>query len=454
MMWAGTLEVTVDEQPVAAFCTDLVHSIDADCYPDIAAGPPDPLVACALQYYPPEMNLSDTEAAARQATIWHFTDDMTLHGPSDVKALYDVYVADVLAKQAAGACDAYLTPALTIAPESAINTLVPDGEEGYLDSPHEYTLQLLKGALPIPNTVVTVSTDLGTLSNGVVTDTTVVVTTDINGEAKVTVSHDAPGTATISATTVVSMFVGLEMNPGSEIQNLSTTSYGSFPAEATATKEWQVAPDPGIEIEKHTNGNDADDGDGADVPEIAIGDTVTWTYYVTNTGNVTFTQAQVTVTDSVEGVNPLLDTSSDDGDLLLSPGEMWVYVATGISVDLLTPPAIEGFTVVSGCSADDTSVYGKRATYENIGAVEVPGDSDDDPSHYCNPPEPGIAIKKYTNGADADDANGADVPKIVSNGAIEWTYVVSNTGNVSFPKNTVIVTDNRKDVPSADSVVP
>ncbi|NEP95574.1 MAG: hypothetical protein F6K25_22835, partial [Okeania sp. SIO2G4] len=47
-----------------------------------------------------------------------------------------------------------------------------------------------------------------------------------------------------------------------------------------------ITPAPSIEIEKSTNGVDADAPE--DAPEIAPGDTVTWTYKVTNTGNVSF----------------------------------------------------------------------------------------------------------------------------------------------------------------------
>jgi hypothetical protein len=55
--------------------------------------------------------------------------------------------------------------------------------------------------------------------------------------------------------------------------------------------------DPSIAIEKATNGFDADTAPG---PSIPIGDPVTWTYVVTNTGNVPLTN--VTVTDDQEGV--------------------------------------------------------------------------------------------------------------------------------------------------------
>ena len=52
----------------------------------------------------------------------------------------------------------------------------------------------------------------------------------------------------------------------------------------------------GIDIEKSTNGADADNPPG---PFIPVGNAVTWTYVVRNTGNATITGA--TVTDDVLG---------------------------------------------------------------------------------------------------------------------------------------------------------
>ena len=52
----------------------------------------------------------------------------------------------------------------------------------------------------------------------------------------------------------------------------------------------RVAPAPSIEIEKSTNGDDADTAPG---PFIPVGDPVPWTYAVTNTGNDTLTSIVV-----------------------------------------------------------------------------------------------------------------------------------------------------------------
>ena len=56
---------------------------------------------------------------------------------------------------------------------------------------------------------------------------------------------------------------------------------------------WEPPAAPSIDIEKSTNGEDADTPTG---PSITVSGTVNWTYLVTNTGNVPLTN--VTVTDN------------------------------------------------------------------------------------------------------------------------------------------------------------
>ena len=135
--------------------------------------------------------------------------------------------------------------------------------------------------------------------------------------------------------------------------------------------------DPSIGIQKSTNGRQADGADDYDVPRVASGDTVTWTYEIVNTGSVAFAEANLLVSDSQAGVTPVLDVATDDGDLVLSPGEVWIYTATAPALDLTSPPA--GVTIVPGCNDG-------RNTYENTGRVDVASTVvfDEDNSHYCN----------------------------------------------------------------------
>ncbi|MEO8493822.1 MAG: hypothetical protein ABI614_02040, partial [Planctomycetota bacterium] len=111
-----------------------------------------------------------------------------------------------------------------------------------------------------------------------------------------------------------------------------------------------------IDIEKTTTGSpnanpiapnydNEDAPNGAGVPLLTPGTTATWTYKVTNNGNVPYTVAQVVVTDDAgtptipgDDFRPTRNVSTDVGsDGILSPGEMWVYTSTGIVQNVLSP---------------------------------------------------------------------------------------------------------------------
>ncbi len=80
----------------------------------------------------------------------------------------------------------------------------------------------------------------------------------------------------------------------------------------------------------------------------------------------------------------MLDATSDAGsDGVLSPAEVWIYTASGAALDLVDPA--NAAVVVDGCGDVPGEGSPVRDTYENIGMVVVPGGSDSDPSHYCNP---------------------------------------------------------------------
>ncbi len=198
---------------------------------------------------------------------------------------------------------------------------------------------------------------------------------------------------------------------------------------------------PGIAVRKLTNGNDAQQPNDADVPQIAPGAPVTWTYLVTNTGQIAFPRAQVRVIDSVEGPVTNLVTG-DDGDDQLEPGETWVYQLTGSARTLQNETSS---FIVNGC-ANGTTGSSSRNTYANsvtIIATTTGGAlTATDTSHYCNPLIPGIAVRKLTNGHDAQRPNDADVPLIAPGAAVTWSYLVTNTGQTTFPQAEVRVVDS------------
>jgi len=196
-------------------------------------------------------------------------------------------------------------------------------------------------------------------------------------------------------------------DPGSEHDTATATgvdpgqrSTSQVTDDATIT----ITPVPGIRIEKSTNDSDADAAPG---PSITVGDPVTWTYVVTNTGSVDLTG--VIVSDDILGEVCTI------GNLAIGDSET--------------------------CELVGVAALGQ---YANVGtAVDNNGDgssvSDTDPSHYLGVPElvPAITVEKSTNGQDADTVPG---PSITVGDQVTWTYVVTNTGDVALTG--VIVTDD------------
>lgn len=163
-----------------------------------------------------------------------------------------------------------------------------------------------------------------------------------------------------------------------------------------------------IQIEKLTNGQDADVAPG---PSIPVGSPVQWSYIVKNSGDVALTGVSVTDDRSV-----------------------------AVSCPKATLQAGESMT----CSGNGVAVAGQ---YRNVGTVTAappcgPAVSDSDPSHYLgeedDPPAASIDIEKHTNGQDADVATG---PTILVGDPVHWTYIVTNTGEVAL--SNVQVTDDR-----------
>ncbi|MBU1668512.1 carboxypeptidase regulatory-like domain-containing protein [bacterium] len=165
-----------------------------------------------------------------------------------------------------------------------------------------------------------------------------------------------------------------------------------------------VTPNPKLEIEKSTNGEDADIGTG---PSIAFGADVTWTYVVKNVGNVEL--SDIVVSDDKIGTICSAAT--------LEVGESKTCTKRGKAVE--------------GQYANVGKVRGKYATQ----SVEAT-----DSSHYLGGAAPVIKvdIETATNGVDADTPTG---PIIAYDGDVIWTYVVKNTGNVALTD--VEVTDSK-----------
>ena len=147
---------------------------------------------------------------------------------------------------------------------------------------------------------------------------------------------------------------------------------------------------PGIRMVKLTNGQD-----GAQIP---AGSPITWTYQVTNTGDVALSDIHVT---------------DDKGVAVACPK------TTLVPQESMT---CTGFGAAQACH------------YENLGTVTANSPlgtpvTASDASSYFGTTQPGISIETAVNGQDADTAKG---PELAAGSPVSFTYVVTNTGNVAL----------------------
>ncbi len=221
-------------------------------------------------------------------------------------------------------------------------------------------------------------------------------------------------------------------------------------------------PVPVMSLVKATNGCDADTptgatgpaggcppGDGTTNPVVPTGGAVTWTYVVSNTGNVALDNAQVTDDRVLQSVVDCNGAGAGNGQpFTLAVGAALTCTATGFA---------------SGGQYDNTATLTADAelTPGTVGAMTPLTEM----SHHFGT-DPGLAIKTYTLLADpgatvgglltatapvvtgTDDADlpgGSDMVAnhVVPDGTgVWWAYAVTNTGNVQL--SDVQVVDDRR----------
>ena len=127
-----------------------------------------------------------------------------------------------------------------------------------------------------------------------------------------------------------------------------------------------------IEIEKRTNGVDADSPNAGDAPQLLPGAAVEWTYELTNTGGDDLQNIAVTDDQGVVVTCPATTLAS---------GDSMTCTASGAAENLAAEP-FDG--VIGNCGGSPNS-----RLYQNTGSVtaETAGGTvveDEDLSHYCN----------------------------------------------------------------------
>lgn len=182
---------------------------------------------------------------------------------------------------------------------------------------------------------------------------------------------------------------------------------------------------PRINIEKWTNGIDVESEDDEDLPVIHKGCPVTWTYYVTNTGNIPLTN--VVVTDDQLAVNPQYQSGDVGNDGIIGlTGETWVFTA---------PPS--GAPVYAACDdyTNEATVTAYKVGYPFTSENQV---TDSDPSWYhggCADAGDDISVCEDVNDIKAVTVTGEGT------GDPDDTYVWTTSGTGSFLDATLLTTE-------------
>jgi hypothetical protein len=162
--------------------------------------------------------------------------------------------------------------------------------------------------------------------------------------------------------------------------------------------------DPGIRIRTFVNNQDANTPPG---PTIQVGGPVSWSYVVTNTGQLVLSNILVTDSRSAAVSCPMTE---------LQLGQTMTCTASGIA---------------KACQFDNQgTVNAKTSTGQTVTAV--------DPSYYLGEHHPGVKIETAVNNVEADAAPG---PTIMVGSQVAWIYTVTNAGDA--PLSAILVTDDQ-----------
>jgi uncharacterized repeat protein (TIGR01451 family) len=235
----------------------------------------------------------------------------------------------------------------------------------------------------------------------------------------VTVTDDMPGLSAITPAVVESLPEGesttftatytvtQEDVDNGTLENTATATadppegYTGAPPSATDSVVLPPAQEPGLGIVKTS---DVEEGE---VP--AVGDIITYTFVVENTGNVTLTN--VTVTDALVGLSPIEPASVET----LAPGATAEFTATYE----VTQADVDNGQIANSATATGTPPAG---CIDCPPPVSPPGEI-----VIEFPQEPGIAVEKT-----ADPTADLVVGDIVT-----YTFTVENTGNLTLYDVTV-----------------
>jgi len=272
------------------------------------------------------------------------------------------------------------------------------------------------GTAPVPSNS-TITTNGNSLSADAVSDESIDVL--------------APGdVAEFTATYIITqedIDIGNDINNDATANGTPEGTAALIPAEDSETVDL-VNPNPLLSINKTAN----------DITDVIAGQTITYTYVVTNEGNITMDNVSVSDSHSGTGTPPIpsnealsnpddpvtsINTIANDGNIdSLAPGDVATftatYVITQIDVDL-------GNNVTNTATANGTPKAGTFTPPTNGESVDLVNQN------------PQMALNKViTNTVDNGDGITINLGDVLT-----YTVTATNTGNTTL--NNVIVTDNR-----------
>ena len=253
--------------------------------------------------------------------------------------------------------------------------------------------------------------------------TNVVVTDDLAGAATLESGDDVdPGVLNVGEVWVYSATYAAtqeDINVGDDLVNTASVVTTELPTPEEDDATTTISQDASIAIVKSASVDSEDDC-------YDTGDVVTYTFAVTNTGNVTLENVIVDETYHFTGTGTLgavmfvsSSMSSPEGTLL--PGETATYTAEYVITQEDTD------TRFINNQAEVTATYGDGLTVDDLSGDSIDTDNETQVD-LCQ--QPGIAIVKSASVDSEDDCY--DTGDVVT-----YTFAVTNTGNVTL-ENVVI----------------
>src|SRR5699024_6266925 len=161
----------------------------------------------------------------------------------------------------------------------------------------------------------------------------------------------------------------------------------------------------------------------ADKEKLVKGETITYTFTATNTGNVTL--EKVNLTDELKGISEidyvtLNDKAIEDiNNIVLKPGDVLVATATYE----VTQADVDANEVYNHATVEGTPPP-KENPEDPDNPIEQDPVTDDDDAKVPSEHKPEIALEKLTEKQEVTEAGEV----------ITYKFVVTNTGNVTLEK--------------------